>query len=212
MASPALRRRDLVTGLAWTVPAVVVIGAAPAIAASLACPGGSATGAITQGGLDRWTLLNTGPVAWPAGTTITWTLQNRLAAADTFAVRRTSGLTPASQPGVTLASGATVTWSFVTSAPVDPNTSVAVQMASDGYTYDSTFVVSFAGTVLSSCPTLRLCASNVWNLFGATCATAAALRAAADPAPGAGKQAADRQAAGSTSAAVDRPPRLPTAR
>lgn len=61
-------------GAAWTVPAVAVAAAAPAFAAS-GCYSVSVSAQIPNNGYDRITLSNPSP--WvPAGTVITWTVQN----------------------------------------------------------------------------------------------------------------------------------------
>ncbi len=175
-------RRQVTTGAAWAIPVVVLAAPAPASAVSPTCPSATASGVIS-GGLDLWTITNSGPATWPAGTTITWTVQNRRGSNDTFSVPATTGLTPTTRPATTLADGATVTWSFATTGAVSANSSVSVSLQSTRYTYDSTFVISFSGTSLSFCPSIQVCASDRWITFGAVCASAG-LAAAARAAPG----------------------------
>ncbi len=81
MSPPPVRRRTLAQATVWAIPSVLVASAAPAFAASGACPAdtsltfeGSSPYALAQASWADWDLTNTGPDPWPAGTTITWTV------------------------------------------------------------------------------------------------------------------------------------------
>lgn len=160
-------RRQVVLGLAWAVPTIAMTTAAPAIAAS-GCPTFSLTPAITAG-YDRWTLSNTGPGTWPAGTTISWTIQNKWSASDTFTIRAVSGLTPTSGT-TTLATNAQSTFTFTTTAAVAVGGSVSVTISSSTgqYTYYGQFNMTWPAPY-ATCPAAKRCGSDSYTPFGVTC-------------------------------------------
>ncbi len=161
-------RRQVALGLAWAVPTIAMISAAPALAAS-GCPTFSLTPAITAGGYDRWTLTNTGPGTWPAGTTISWTIQNKWLANDTFTIRAVSGLTPST--GTTaLATNAQGTFAFTTTAAVAVGGTVSVTISSSSgwYTYYGQFNMTWPAPY-ATCPAAKRCGSDAYDRFGVTC-------------------------------------------
>jgi hypothetical protein len=178
----AVTRRGVARGAAWSVPLVAAVAAAPQAAATV-CPGASFLGVIFSATQDQISVTNSGPVPWPAGTTITWVIQNvrQPAGSSAFAVGPVSGLTVGTVPAsIARNASARVTFSRTTALAVGASVSWRFSLAE--YRYNSRVTVSFVGTTLANCPPLTACISNRFSEIGSTCPTggAAARVAAAD--------------------------------
>lgn len=183
--SGEVSRRGVTRGAAWAVPSIAVAAAAPAVAATV-CPGATFLGVIFSATLDQITVTNAGPVPWPAGTTITWVIQNvrTPAGSSAFSVAPVSGLTVGSVP-TSIARNASATILFTRTTALAVGASVYWRFSLAEYRYNSRITVNFAGTTLANCPSVTACISNRFNAIGSTCPTpvAAAARGAAPVGP-----------------------------
>lgn len=173
-----LSRRVLVQGTAWTVPVVSIAVATPALAASSGCPSTvTFTGDINGAGLDQLTVTNTGTTPIPAGTTLTWELQNVSGATRTYSFVLTGlSLTLGTSP-VTVANGSSTTLVFTVTTAIPPGgtRSWTVNTGSNkfsSYRYNSML------TLGPTCTALCLSDNGtVTNTFGTTCPTGSGARA-----------------------------------
>lgn len=164
-------RRQLASGVAWSVPAIGLVAAAPLVAASPTCPAVTfELSAVTVGGSPghRITVTNTGSSPVPAGSAITW---------DFLYGAGISVLTIGPTVGVALQNGATfaVTWS----STVTISTTVRDQLdsgmaASWDFTVASSFfesnvTLSFGGTNAASCSSASACLSTFDGRIGSSC-------------------------------------------
>lgn len=163
-------RRTLVTGAIWVAPVVVASVAAPAFALSQ-CMTGTVVGTIPSNSYDQITVTNNGPVKIPAGTQITWVVQNVRTTAATLALVSTSGvnLTSGTNP-VSITSNGTTTWTFTTTADVPVGGTVWWRYSITGFTYNSKVAVDTCFTG---------CVSDRVTLIGTVCPTGAGAAAVA---------------------------------
>ncbi|HNM97153.1 MAG TPA: hypothetical protein PKK40_04355 [Marmoricola sp.] len=159
-------RRAVARGVLWSLPVVSAAVAAPAYALSI-CPGGTIAGSIASSTRDQITLTNNGPGVIPAGTTITWEIQNVRTSSATLTLGTVSGVTLLSGTNpITLASNASTVWTFNISADIPVGGSVSWQYGINGFFYNSRVSVS-------ECANLIKCVSDRGNVIGSTCPSTA---------------------------------------
>lgn len=170
--STTLRRRALVGGIAWSVPAVASVMAAPAFAAS-GCYSVSVTGFAYISG-DLLVLKNAGTTTIPAGTVISWKVQNVSGNTRTYTINSLSGVTLTSgNSPVSVPNNSAVTFKFTLNAALAPGGTVQWNLttgSSNGstYKYNSSIIVGSAGCA-------AVCFSDTGlNTFSNVCAPAAA--------------------------------------
>lgn len=155
-------RRALARSAVWSIPVISVVTAAPAFALS-PCPAGTVRGSIPSSTLDRITITNSGPGSIPAGTPITWLIQNVRGSSATLALGTVTGVSLSSGTNpISLASGASTTWTFITTVAIPVGGTVWWNFSITGFTYNSrvnmddciTGCVSDRGSTIGSvCPT-----------------------------------------------------------
>lgn len=165
--SPAMSRRRLATGVAWSVPAIAAVASAPFVAAS-ACPTASFKVEYVDSG-DLVTVTNTGSVPIPAGTTITWQLQN-VGLSGSLTIVQTSGATLLSGGTGPVLSGATQQVQLQVTTSVSSGGSVSWEFNLGGeYLYNSRVALSFASTAAASCSEVAGCVSSDGYTTGSSC-------------------------------------------
>ena len=163
-------RRTVAAGLAWAVPVVTLGAAAPAMAAS-GCPTMTYVLDDSHSGYDEVRITNTGSVALPAGTTITWVVQNRTTAAATlsFITGGLSGVSASvSSIGITAGGSATIT--FTLTAPLAPGALLYWRYTITGWNYATRITVN-------GCVGATACRSSYIYTPGTVCPTAGLLGA-----------------------------------
>ncbi len=188
-AQDAPSRRTVSRGLAWSVPVIGVAAAAPALATS-GCPDITVAEAQATTTSDSITLTNSPTsVPIPAGTTITWQLQNRTNVARTVTLNSLVGLQ--TSPLITsfaLPANGTVTVTFTTTAtwPIGGTVSFNFDIGSAAFAawnLSSRFTLSAYPAPLTGCPNASACRSvqpsGGTSIYTSTCPTAPAPAVAA---------------------------------
>jgi len=164
-----LPRRRLMRGVAWSVPVIAAASAAPGVAAS--CTGSMSTsGAVDPGtggdGWDDWTLTNTGTTSWPIGSTLTWTVRNDTSTTDTFKLESLGfqKVTSTGASSLTLASGATGSFTFSLTSAIAVGATLRVAMSCTYFLYSSTFTLTGTG-----CTPIKACGNTTWNVYSTIC-------------------------------------------
>ena len=176
-------KRIVAPGAAWTKPTVVAAAAAPVLATS-GCPALTAHGSITGAGVDRITLTNTGsePIL-SIGTTITWAIQNASGANRTYRLCGLVGMT-ASPMSLSVASGATTTFTFTLTSMWLPGSSVGWEMTVGTGLVDAWVYQSRIRVTTVPCPAGRYhCVSGLGDSFAAGCPDGRTVRLTQSPLP-----------------------------
>lgn len=157
-------RRSVAAGLAWAVPVVTLGAAAPAMAAS-GCPTMTYVLDDSHSGYDEVRITNTGTVALPVGTTITWVVQNRagIAATLAFISGGLSGVS-ASVSSIGITAGGTATITFTLTAALAPGASLYWRYTITGWNYATRITVN-------GCVGATACRSSYYYTPGTACPT-----------------------------------------
>jgi hypothetical protein len=152
----------------WSIPVISAVAAAPAFALS-PCPAGTVSGSIPSSSFDRITITNGGPGSIAAGTTITWTIQNVRSSSATLTLGTVTGVSLSSGTNpISLASGASTTWTFVTTVAIPVGGAVWWNFSIAGWTYNSS-------VSMENC--IKGCVSDRGSTIGSVCPTAPAVLA-----------------------------------
>lgn len=157
-------RRTVAAGLAWAVPVVTLGAAAPAMAAS-GCPTMTYVLDDLHSDYDEVRITNTGSVALPVGTTITWVVRNRASAATTlsFISGGLSGVS-ASVSSIGITAGGTATITFTLTAALSPGASLYWRYTIYFWNYATRITIN-------GCVGATACLSSYYYTSGTDCPT-----------------------------------------
>lgn len=168
---PGISRRRLAAGLAWSMPAIGLVAAAPMVAASATC-----TNAVLEasGVFDarRFTLTNAGSSPIPAGAQITWTLLNTGSRSGELALHAAKGLDVVTNPSGTLRAGASAIGVLTVRSAIAAGGSASFDFSlRTSYAYQSSVTLTFDGTAAAECQSVSACASDTGRIngLGTTC-------------------------------------------